>query len=672
MNGEVVRNNAMEIAKKMGINPEGAKFEAEGGVVPVKINGKPVPEELLTEKQQIFLRRIRRARDLNPVADINESASNLHQTHSAGVHEGPGTPWLEHEDELMEGGKPVLENDRALDDATVQAAMGGEVDAGEMDVAEHGLGTENGPSDVVKNVISKEGMRDWEKMSGGVNKYGITAQQLQNARELPTSDRDKMEEYLIKLAKSHTDESTGDVNKELLRREVDKAFGQYQLTGKIPEMPKMDTDISSSDTGFESYADNDALNSQAEAQSVASESVDNPLSEGFNNIELDANNIGHLTVEKGSSLEGTLMKFLEANHDKLTEGGMGWDPDKYKDVHEWAGKRAHGLMKEFAQTHKGIDLDRVQPGTELNLDLSNPADIKVDVNFEGGPHIVPESVKTEIPHEDVLERITDNSEILKAFNITDEQFAAIKDEPVSNILNRTISKDPANWTSLEKVLMDYFLYNNNGPKPTVAYNMTVGEFLQDNASIKILKETVENANSAHNPIPDVAGATGEVSGGQPEVLVNNGEAWSEKQPDGLDTGNGGNSKVWDETIDGKNVDKVLYEQIMNKNELGIVQEISSNPELKATLTKQVQSVFNVPANSLANVVNEPIDSYLSPDYGDEQLQSRLMGVINRANETLGDKAIDPHGKKVSTYFVRTFARALKEGKVKEVFPSADF
>ncbi|PID52196.1 MAG: hypothetical protein CR972_02830 [Candidatus Moraniibacteriota bacterium] len=114
-------------------------------------------------------------------------------------------------------------------------------------------------------------------------------------------------------------------------------------------------------------------------------------------ITIDANGIGTLEIGKGGSIEGALITFFTENSDKLTEGGMGWNPDKFGSVEEWAGKRAHGLVEEYAKIHPSVDLNVVQPGTTFDINLNNLGDIRIEeIEFEEGPRIVPEGEKVEL------------------------------------------------------------------------------------------------------------------------------------------------------------------------------------------------------------------------------------------------------------------------------------
>lgn len=83
-----------------------------------------------------------------------------------------------------------------------------------------------------------------------------------------------------------------------------------------------------------------------------------------------------LNIEKGSSIEKTLKEFLMENKDEFTEGKMGWSEDKFANVDDWAGRRAHVIAQEFAEG-KDYNFDKVSVGSTLGIDFSNPEDIKI-------------------------------------------------------------------------------------------------------------------------------------------------------------------------------------------------------------------------------------------------------------------------------------------------------
>ncbi len=449
---------------------------------------------------------------------------------------------------------------------------------------------------------------------------------MQQAKDLPETDRDRMEAYLIGLTKTVTD-SGGTVNTELLHQEAQKAFEQYQFDGKTPSID-VDTEANDVYKSFRDAVDNveqqkvemaawqaehgansvyepfeeavkaaeqqkaelaqwqeargnaididaqtaiDQKDNVAMEQSVKSGAADNPLSQGFNYIEMNADNVGTLVVEKGSSIEGTLIKFLETNSEKLTEGGMGWDPEDARwggDVEKWAGARAHGLAQEFAKAHPGIDLDTVQPNTALNLDLSNPADVRVDIDFEGGPRIIPEGGKVEIATSG------DNVEI-----------------PVQNTETPLAQAEIDTSASVEQA--------------TVVEEGTT-------------KSTWVNPDTGREFTP--AG-------------------------------------------------EVVPEQVPSLAEVDVITELTKNPEFRTALTTQIKDIAGV--EDIRNIANTQISLFESNDGG--AINSKINGVINRAQQAFGDSAGAPQNNAtVGSYVTRIFARAVQEGKVKDIFPSSDF
>ena len=110
--------------------------------------------------------------------------------------------------------------------------------------------------------------------------------------------------------------------------------------------------------------------------------MDNSTLQRFAGIEISESNIGILAVKEGSSLEGSLIAFFKENHAKLTEGKMGWDLNKYENLEDWAGKRAHLIAQEFADKHpeefpEGAP-SLIHEGAEIKINLNNPADIQIE------------------------------------------------------------------------------------------------------------------------------------------------------------------------------------------------------------------------------------------------------------------------------------------------------
>jgi hypothetical protein len=84
-----------------------------------------------------------------------------------------------------------------------------------------------------------------------------------------------------------------------------------------------------------------------------------------------------VNIDKGSNVKDSLTNFLEKNHERFTEGNMGWDQEKFSSVKEWAEKRAIGIVGEFTEG-KDYDYDLVSPDATVRVDFSNPADIKIE------------------------------------------------------------------------------------------------------------------------------------------------------------------------------------------------------------------------------------------------------------------------------------------------------
>lgn len=84
------------------------------------------------------------------------------------------------------------------------------------------------------------------------------------------------------------------------------------------------------------------------------------------------NNFKELTVEKGSSVEGEIIKFLEKNTDfKFNGEGL----VEGEDVTKWAEKTAHNMELELTGQSNTEIIDMVRPGTEIQLNLSDTNNI---------------------------------------------------------------------------------------------------------------------------------------------------------------------------------------------------------------------------------------------------------------------------------------------------------
>nr|PID51696.1 MAG: hypothetical protein CR954_00475 [Candidatus Moranbacteria bacterium] len=187
---------------------------------------------------------------------------------------------------------------------------------------------------------------------------------------------------------------------------------------------------------------------------------------------------GALVVEEGGSVEGALIKFFVQNHEKLTEGGMGWDPERFNSVEEWAGKRAHGLVKEYMTERSGVDMNLVRPGTEIKIDAHDLKNITItDVDFE---HIVPTGEKI-MNEPSILETLRTPEEIRTAFGITQEEYNMYQKTDAQRFVNESMELPEHIRTPLQNHLISL------QEQGTSLGGRTVSEFL-DNTRINILDE----------------------------------------------------------------------------------------------------------------------------------------------------------------------------------------
>lgn len=110
------------------------------------------------------------------------------------------------------------------------------------------------------------------------------------------------------------------------------------------------------------------------------------------NIE---SSLEQIKMIEGKGIKDSLAQFLAKNYEQLTEGKMGWDPEKYASVEEWADKRAIGIVGELKEQYPGYNFDQVSTETEFQVDLSNKADIQIvgledKFNLGGNPESIEE------------------------------------------------------------------------------------------------------------------------------------------------------------------------------------------------------------------------------------------------------------------------------------------
>jgi hypothetical protein len=367
-------------------------------------------------------------------------------------------------------------------------------------------------------------------------------------------------------------------------------------------------------------------------------------------IEMDASGIGTLSIEKGGSLEGSLIAFFTANSDRLTSGGMGWDPEKFKDVNEWAGKRAHGLVVEYMESHPGIDMDTVQPGTTFEIDLNNTADIRIkDIDFKGGPHIEATEQKIRFATQEntmaeernisshsssqqfpgwnnpdavsgttqetanasegkIIDSLRTKDEIIRAFDLTEKEYDLVRNEPAISYVEKV-----RNVPSDLRLPLDDYLVTLSEKDGVDLSQKTVGNILE-NVEINILDQEV---------------------------------AFDE------------NAIIGSETIE--------KEHLTPSQEIALVSELSKDPDFNKAVADQIQQSYGM---SPKNIGRAHVADFMQNDL---TIQKKTESLIARAQEHLGEAVGAPRDKAtIGSYFTRIFARAVHEDKVKDIFPTTDF
>lgn len=103
----------------------------------------------------------------------------------------------------------------------------------------------------------------------------------------------------------------------------------------------------------------------------------------YDGIVLNESGQGVIEVLEGKGIKDTIKQLLIDNKEKLTAGKMGWNPDNYTSLEDWADRRAVGIVAELKAEHPDYNYDKVSLESKITLDMSNPADIKI-VNFVDG------------------------------------------------------------------------------------------------------------------------------------------------------------------------------------------------------------------------------------------------------------------------------------------------
>lgn len=261
------------------------------------------------------------------------------------------------------------------------------------------------------------------------------------------------------------------------------------------------------------YLENDA--------SIA-EQTTNTATEAFKGVSI--------FVEKGSSVQGALTRFLEDDGVRLSEVMSTWkdasvrdlaqhaltldhDSKEYHDaIHKLAEIRSSVLSNEFAKSHPGIDLNSIQPDTRLILDTRNAEDMKLDIDFKGGPHIVPEKTKIEFSQEasdahlsEIGKELYTKNDIQKMFGMNEEQYAFFDHAPADQYFKELQHVDPDKAQSdFDRIFVK--IANEKGAHLS---GKTVMEVLRTHEIDSLQNPVAENAVKIETPTAPVENVHGQ-------------------------------------------------------------------------------------------------------------------------------------------------------------------
>jgi hypothetical protein len=104
-----------------------------------------------------------------------------------------------------------------------------------------------------------------------------------------------------------------------------------------------------------------------------------------------------------------------------------------------------------------------------------------------------------------------------------------------------------------------------------------------------------------------------------------------------------------------------------------LKELGGNREFKVAVVEQMKEIFGASdiTNTLRNVAPSDMNDYLSRGYMGAE-KDAVVELRDRAIAVFGENGNPRPGVKVGEYFTRIFAKAVHEGKVKDVFPSTKF
>ncbi len=331
-----------------------------------------------------------------------------------------------------------------------------------------------------------------------------------------------------------------------------------------------------------------------------------------------------VNVKPGDNLWNLIKAQLETNSqfEGMTEDQRIMAIDELKDKF---ASMSHEDLKSIG--FRSGDINKIYPGDKLNLTsvMGNSETIKHALST--GKHFTGELETHGVPvseHGNIAsaEKAVDTKAISSDaqyiihhnYGLTDEEFARIEDTPVSEILDQAVGKDPSTWTPLERDLMEF-----NGLDERVG-QQTVGEVLRET--------TLHHANDT------VAGVTQEHIQEVADSAANQFEGMTESE---------------------------------------VLRELVGNREFKIAVAQQIQEIFGTKniTDALRNIAPKDMNFFLSEGYVGQE-KEMVLALRDRAVKAFGDSGNPKPGAKVGQYITRMLAKAVHEGKVKDVFPSSTF
>jgi|GEM_PF-5158920 len=202
----------------------------------------------------------------------------------------------------------------------------------------------------------------------------------------------------------------GEVAADEMNAESDEAL-QADASGEIPdvsasaeesqEVSRTNELVNKVPSDYHVEGDSSALTDSHDAGDVGLANTGDPyITHGIDHVDMmdasleDASwkgedvtmlseNVAALTVEKGTTIFGNVEQFFIDNKDQLTDGRMGWDPEKYGDteagVEKWASERASGLVNELQEQYSNVDFTSTEIGEKFTVDLANLSDIRLNI-----------------------------------------------------------------------------------------------------------------------------------------------------------------------------------------------------------------------------------------------------------------------------------------------------